>query len=106
MFSPLAAWGLYSFRSGRRYKLQAIQDRMLRTFRREITSSYKLSQKDPPGKFRLLEFCAEAEVDAATGKLFLQGRVAEFGGIVDVDKFGDIAYYFGDTKVKFIEENS
>ena len=79
------------------------QRRMLRTFKHEITS-YRASKELPPGQIRLLEFCLEAEVSAKIGKRFLEKKVEEFSGVVDVDQFGDIVYFFGDAKGKFLEE--
>lgn len=80
------------------------QIRMIRAFKNEI-NRYKNTKELVPGQFRLLEFCIEAEVDAKVGKRFLQKQVKEFAGIVDVDQFGDVVYFFGDAKGKFLESD-
>lgn len=77
-------------------------DKMQRAFKYAITRP-RFQDESVPGRFRLLDFCLEAEVDAKKAKRYLQKQVDDFGGVVDVDAHGDLIYYFADAKAKFLE---
>lgn len=102
MLSPLTVVGVLFAKDYRSQK----QVRMQRAFKAGIQrSSYRSSDSVIPGRFSLLDFCIEAEVSAKVGKQFLQKKVEEFSGVVDVSQFGDEIFLFGEAKAKYLEED-
>lgn len=102
MLSPLTVMGVLFAKDYRSQK----QVRMQRAFKAGIQRSSYLSSDDSiPGRFSLLEFCIEAEVNAKVGQQFLHKKVDEFSGIIDVSQFGDEIFLFGDAKTKYLQES-
>ncbi len=96
--SPLllvSAWLMNGLNSSKR-------DRMQAAFKAEVKRTY-YTRDSVAGHVSLLDFCLEARVSVKTAKRFLGRQVTDFAGVVDVDQFGDLQYYFGEAKAKFLE---
>lgn len=56
------------------------------------------------GKVDLMEFAITTQISAKQAQRFLDARAKEFGGIQSVSEYGDVAYNFGKSKQKLLEE--
>lgn len=68
--------------------------------RREFKCAGKASREQ--GRINRYQFCINAEVPPKVASRYLDREVEAFGGIRDVD--GQINYYFGPAKQKFMLE--
>lgn len=69
-----------------------------------LQSEFKFAGKtyQEPGRIDLYQFCINAEVPPKVASGYLDRQLEAFGAIRDVDVDGQVTYYFGPAKQKFI----